>query len=238
MATLTDLINDPTIPAHLREQIAQSQIETAQQGAELVSPSEGDLSELIGGKMKVTHQHQAGTGKMLIYDSDTGEPREILQYMAAKTLMKQRNGKPAFTLTPTKVYRLGDVMCYLHPDHPDRGRLREMGLDATKDCGYGGDRPPAAHLASEYDRDLHMEHRHGREWKVITSALEEQRRQEQVDMQREQIEAMRSMAGAAMKGPATEATATVQAYYCQDCPRFFDTEQGLKVHEGRDHKGA
>ena len=237
MATLTELLADPSIPQHLKEQIAQAQVETIQQEAELFAPSDGELSELIGGKGKVTHQHAAGTGKMTLYDTSTGEPREgVNQYAVAKALVKKRDGKPAFSLQPTKTFVRGQVMCYLHPDHPQREYLRGLGLDETQDCGYGSDRPPAAHLASEFDRDVHMEKKHGRPWKVIQANKTEMQRQEQLDMQREQMAAILALAGS--KGPTTEATAPVTAYYCRDCPRFFDTEQGLKVHEGRDHKGA
>lgn len=197
------MVDTDTLPAGLRQQLLEVEVENSfkVEDSDFFTPGDSEVAALTGGKMKQTTKHPLGAGFMLIYDSDTGEPRPVMRYMAAKFLAKQRNGKPAFTLKPTKEYKLGGFMCYLHPDHPERELLREMGLDETKDCGYGSDRPPAAHLASAYHRDRHMEKRHKDEWASVLSHRAEAERADARRMQQEQIDAMREMAAAASGQP-------------------------------------
>lgn len=194
-----------TLPRHLQEQILAAELERDAdpviQESDFFTPGDGEVAALTGGKMRRTATHPGGMGYITLYDTSTGEPRRVLQYMAPKILMKQRNGRPAFSRTPTKEFKLGDVMCFLHPDHPERETFRAMGLDETKDCGFGSDRPPAAHLASPFDREQHMMHRHSREWQVILNYRAEQERLDARRMQQEQIDAMREMAAAAIGQP-------------------------------------
>lgn len=112
-----------------------------------------------------THAEQAKDisdpkDNITMYHTETGEPRTFPKYMAVKTAAKRlRNGQRAFTDEPVVEFVQGNVKCLLHPDHPRRKELNEIGLSG-RTC-------PAAHLASEYDMSEHMRRKHRRESAVI-----------------------------------------------------------------------
>jgi len=159
-------------------------------GTAFFATGDADVDAALAEPMAPKSSNQ--TAFKTIYDTETGEPREIPVTLLGKTLIKRRNGKPAFSLTPLKEFVRGEVMCFLHPDHPDYNGLRAVGLGG-KVCG-GGETPPAAHLMSEFDRDLHMQHRHAREWAVLKEYRERKEREEERDLRRQEIQAMQAMA--------------------------------------------
>jgi len=162
----------------------------------------GKLPKFMSGDADVDAALDGGSGTMtatpesvdtvVIYDTSTNEPREVLVNMLRKTMQKRRGNKPAFSITPLGEYVQGHVMCYLHPDHPDRKWLASVGV--TKLCETvlpDGTTVSAGNLASEYDRDLHMQHKHRREWAVIKEARERQEREADRELRREEVAAMR-----------------------------------------------
>lgn len=183
MSSFSDIAN---------EQILEAQVAAvkAAGGNAVFATGDPEVDTALAAPMNVTSTNQSEY--RTVYETETGEARQIPVTLLGKTLVKRRNGKPAFSLTPVKEYVRGSVMCFLHPEHPDYASLRAMGLTGRV-CG-GGDTPPAAHLASEFDRDLHMQHRHAREWAVIKEHRERTEREEERRLRREEIEAMKAMA--------------------------------------------
>ncbi len=166
--------------------------------------------------------------RTIIYHIETGEPREILVNMLAKTLRKKSNGKPVFSMTPPdKKPFLGNVLCWLHPDHPDREEFDAMGLQG-RTC-------PKSTISSDYEAGQHMQHRHRREYQVITDYRESQRDEEMRNFQRQQMELLQKLAEKAVGGNGGSAP---QIFYCQleGCTRFFDNAKALEAHGARDHK--
>lgn len=206
--------------------------------------SDSAVSGSLATQPRMTHTAE---DRWPIWNTETGERVLLPVNMLRKTLVKRRAGKVAFIAEAADddgnpdgqrpagvpVWVMGGVMCYLHPDHPDRKKFDAMGLSG-RFCGdVTMGIPPAAHLASEYDRDQHMAHRHRREWGVIKNALEEEGKREDREIQRESIQAM--MALAKQRQGVSDAPAI---FYCdaEGCSRFFDSAQGKAMHMSRDHK--
>ena len=187
---------------------------------------------LEGGHMALT---TTAADRVVVYDTSTGEPREILVNMLAKTLKKKRAGQPAFSLTPTVEYRMGNKLCMLHPDHPDRELFVSLGV--TKICGEGTT-APAGKLASDLDVRTHMEHRHKREWLTIQEHYAQVEKQDDRDRQDRLAEAMlKAVQSRSESLPPVDGT---QIHSCAigGCKRFFDSPQGLAMHRTKEHGGA
>ena len=109
--------------------------------------------------------------------------------MLSKTLRKKMpDGMPAFSVTPTVEYKLGQFKCWLHPEHPDREVWDAEGL-AGVICESG-------HLASEFHVRRHMENKHSDESKAITEIRDRKERDENRRMQIETQRAMLALATA------------------------------------------
>lgn len=148
-----------------------------------ISSSESQVKDISDPKDNVT-----------LYHTETGEPRTFPKYMAAKTAKKKLpNGKLAFTDSEGieklgVTYTMGTVKCRLHAEHPDRAMLDSIGLRG-RTCPAGG-------LASAYDMNEHMRHKHRRENAIIQEHEGRQREDAQLAAQaatqqimREQVEA-------------------------------------------------
>lgn len=116
--------------------------------------------------------------------------------------------------------------CRLHPTADDREWLDRIGL-MGREC-------MKANIPSQFALEQHMTMKHKAEWKVIQREEEAKTEREARDVARMQAEAMLALAG---RGGGEQA-ADVTVYRCREggCSRFFDTEQGLAIHKGRDHK--
>lgn len=187
--------------------VLEAQIDAAKRAPNFAVFKSGDDdidNALMNGGMQVA---SAGSDTRTLYNTETGEPVEVRVAFLAKTLMKRRAGnKPAFSTTPPpgKTYGRGTVKCLLHPEHPDYPKLAAIGL-VNKVCG-GGDAPgstaPAGALASEFDLELHMQHKHAREYATIKAYRERLEKEEEREMRRQEIAAMREVAAvAARRGP-------------------------------------
>lgn len=168
-----------------------------------------------------------GRRRVTIYSMQTGEPIPVPAYMVQDVMdRKLPGGGFAFTSDSEKApeYKLGTVKCFLHPDSPDRPILNEIGLGRAV-C-------PAAHLASEYEKRLHGQHRHGKQWKAYQEYLERQERQEEKNHRNQQLEATLAMARAA--GGQVAAVTLVSAH-CDDCgkdlPQSKSPDKSLAMHQ-------
>ena len=155
----------------------------------------GEVADFLeGGKMA---QMSTAEDKITIYDTSTGEPRNILVNMLAKTLKKRRGGKPAFSMKEEEapVYARGNIICYLSPNHPDRDYYRSLGINQECTTLMKDDTPVHAdHLASEMDREIHMSHKHPRAWAIIQGAIAKAERDEELALRREGMAAIRALA--------------------------------------------
>lgn len=131
--------------------------------------------------------------RVTLYRMDTGEPVPVPAYMVEGIMANAKlpSGGFAFTSDASKApeYKLGTVKCFLHPDSPERPVLEEIGL------GYAF--CPAAHLPNEYEKRLHGQHRHRKQWDAYQDYLARQERKKQEDRQDKQLEATLAMARAA-----------------------------------------
>lgn len=114
-----------------------------------------------------------------LYATATGEPRPVpvwtLEGKNSILLRKNADGTPVFSTKPpaNKPWALGTYPCLLAAGHPDRDRYIDMGLGVEPCKGE--------HLASPYQVEMHMRHRHSQEWKTIQDAEMRARDQRQQD---------------------------------------------------------
>lgn len=188
-----------------------------------------DMKSVIDGVVTL----QSTTGKTRVYDRETGVSSDILNSRLKDTLKRRyprdhpMAGRTVFLLKPLVDAPQGNVLCLLHPEHPRRAYLDTIGL-RNKFC-Y------SAHIASEYDLDGHMRHRHSKEWAIMERARQDDKDQEGRQLLRQQTELLARMSGQAIPEPSPSAPAI---YQCPACPRFFDTPQGLRLHRIKEHKNG
>jgi len=183
-----------------------------------------DVKAVIDGVINLN----STTGTTRVYDRETGVASDILNSRLKDTLKRRYPrdhpmvGKTVFLLRPLVEAPQGKVVCLLHPEHPQREYLDSIGL-RNKFC-Y------SAHIASEFDLDGHMRHRHSKEWAIIERARTREREDEGRQLLKQQTELLAKMSG--------QTTATPQIFRCdaEGCTRFFDSAQGLAMHRNRDHK--
>ena len=161
--------------------------------------------------------------RAIIYDTETGEPREVLVNMLAKTLKKKRDGRPAFSVTPTKEHKLGSVPCWFNPASDQYAWISSIPGLETFECA-------SAHLASEFDAELHAQHRHVNRYKRVKDFEERREKAAAKDAQERQIAAMLAMAG------SKAAEDGIFRCKVEGCPRFFDNDNARSTHQSRDHK--
>lgn len=189
-----------------------------------------DVKAVMGENASITLDSTAGI--VPLYDRATGVMSATLSDQLKANLKKRypndhhMAGQLVFSLQPTIEPPRGNVKCLLHPEHPDRAHLDSIGLRG-KFC-------PAAHIASEFDLEAHMEHRHHREWDTIQRERDHEREEEGRQLLRQQTELLAKMGGQEI-GDADESPSL---HYCrvEGCERFFDSERGRDLHERKEHK--
>ena len=186
-----------------------------------------EANEYLAAPMKVT---STAEDRAIIYHRETGEPREVLVNMLAKTLKKKNpDGSRVFDVSPTKEYKQGAVPCWFNPKSERYAAISQIpGLENFV-C-------QSEHLASEFDAEQHCKTRHDRRYLRVKDYLDRKEREDDRARQDRQIEAMLAMAGA--KAPELPPLVSEPAlFYCRvgDCPRFFDSEQSAVLHRAK-HK--
>lgn len=135
-------------------------------------------------------------GYVVVYDRATAE-RSVVSRNNLPQVLKKRNeqGQQVFTTRkPDFAPKRGKVKCQLHPDIRT-AEMEEMGLPVcTK-----------ANLTSSYQQRLHMQHRH----KSAYEALEEQRKLEREQEERESRLAIARIVGGAPQPSRAARTAPV-----------------------------
>lgn len=156
--------------------------------------------------------------------------------------------------------RLGEILCWLHPESPDREWLDTVGLVGLE-CNDGNKQAKNhSTFISVMEMEKHVERKHPMTWATVERARVEQRRLEDRATADRQFEAMMAMANrgapqveappapvvnplppnispASFTQPGTMSASGVEVWNCTQCEHDpFDTEQGLKIHVGREHK--
>lgn len=214
--------------AAVEEQLTQFAVDTLKnrraEGFHDIQTGVPELDAALAEPMNGMRLTSTAEDRTIVYDTTTNEPREILVNMLAATLKKRRaDGKMAFTTAPMGEYKLGETLCWLHPEHPRRGEWDALGLRGIV-CH-------SAHLASTFDARLHMEHRHARAWGVIKEELDRLTKEEDRALMRQLI-AERQQASPSAPLP------TIFPCTVEGCTRFFDNPQARGTHEARDHREA
>lgn len=133
-------------------------------------------------------------GYVLVYDRTTAE-RSVVSRNNLPQVLRKRNeqGQRVFTTRkPDFAPKRGTVKCQLHPDERT-AEMDEMGLPTCS----------KANLTSQYQQRLHMQHRH----KSAYEALEEQRKLEREQEERESRLAIARIAGGAPRTSAPKPAA-------------------------------
>ena len=164
-------------------------------------------------------------GKLVrIYDTKTGYVSTVLPYMLKNVMkMTHKDGSPRFSRTQNVKPAEGSSWCFLNKNHPDNAQVREMGIVAQ--CSK------PVPLLSVVHAERHAETRHSDNWKAYQRMLQERRDDEQREFQRLQLEVLRMQ----VAGNAGTAAPTVFACRMDGCARFFDTDDGRKIHESKPH---
>jgi hypothetical protein len=152
---------------------------------EFFSVADTEVSEAMEGQpFKVT---KTQADKMVVYDKN-GVPSTILKYMLSKKLQQ------GFTIQDPGTRIEGTILCYLHPESEEREWLDSIGLRGRVcDPEFGKHK---SKIPTEWDRELHMKHKHKQEWETISRAQARQEREETMRFQRVQAEALERMAAA------------------------------------------
>lgn len=188
-----------------------------------VLPADSEVDAHLAAPMSMT---STAADRAIIYDQRTGEPREVLVNMLAKTLKKKDNGKRVFDVSPPAgvKYTQGTIPCWFNPASEKFAEIQAI-------PGLAGFECPAAHLASEFDAELHAKHRHDRRYARVKDYMDRKERDEERAIQRASVEAMLKLAG----GAAGNAAPAIFACRVDGCARFFDSEDGRKIHESKPH---
>ena len=112
-----------------------------------------------------------------------GLPSQILPHMRVEKLaLRQADGTPVWTdVDPGVRPEAGNVLCLLHPDHPDRAKYTAMGLGVCHNSHIWNE---------EYELELHMKAKHRKEWATIERAREKEREARRDEQQERMIEAL------------------------------------------------
>ena len=181
----------------------------AEQVRDLKQQVEGLATEALPGVVFI--EIDEGRELVTIYSTEDGRPVTIPAYMVPPVLDRRReDGQYRFVADKDKApeYKLGTILCFMHPDAPERATLDAAGL--------GGKFCRKHTLPSDYAATIHGEHRHRQEWAAYqryVAGQKEAKREQRLD---EQLEATLSIARAqgsqAVEAQAPQAVET-------DCPR-------------------
>lgn len=154
--------------------------------------------------------------RVTIWSMQTGEPLSFPKYMVPGLLeTRLRDGRFAFTGNQEEApeYKLGEIKCFLHPESAERPILDKIGL-AGASC-------PAAHLANDYEKWQHAQHKHKKQWAAYQAYIGKQETEAYRQQQSAQLEATleiaRGVSGQRPPAPSPPVDRDVSNYACAAC---------------------
>lgn len=192
------------------ERVEQARdLRTALGGLDAGDEKEIQFTEWSPGRVYVT-----------IWSMESGEEISVPRYQAVAALNQRGpGGNYRWTtkkeLAPTPKVR--SVKCFLHPESAERAFLDEIGIAVT--CLND-------HLASEPSKWTHARNRHPTAYAAYQDETNRREKASTMEQQRQQTEAMLSLAGSA-RG---------ESLACAVCGQEAKSLAGLKAHE-RSHAG-
>ncbi len=188
-----------------------------------------DLTGQLGGIGKqempeiLFQEISPGREPVTVYSVEDGRPVDVPAYMLGAVMTKTLDdGRFMFVAEKENApeYKLGTVLCFLHPDSPMREVVEAVGLGAIK-CRK-------ATLASDHSKRLHGQHRHKQEWSAVQEYLEDKKEEKREARQDKQLEATLSIARGGQ---------TVELVKCsvEGC-KYEGTKRQLSGHKMGAHK--
>jgi len=174
-------------------------------------------------------QMMSTADKISVWNIHSGRRSDILSDQLRFQLRKRfpanhpLAGQRVYSLKPVEGPALAQLKCWLHPGHELRPWLDSIGL-MGKTC-------MADKIPTDYAVRTHMRRKHSGVYDLIQDERSKEETRRQNDLQERQLAAMERLSGGA--------TQEKRGYDCpvEGCERFFDSEQGLRLHMAKEHKG-
>lgn len=176
------------------------------------------------GTVNVRYPNNLPGQKVRIYDTRSGYSSDVLPYMLPAVMkMQWAAGGLMYSRRPTVSPPSGTSWCFLNPEFPDRERVMAAGVGHIR-CSK------PAPLLSVVHATRHAETRHGDSFKIYQGYIREQIEAEERQFRQMQMEVMRGQLSQQASTPAGN------AFRCDaaGCARFFDSDQGLKIHKSKE----
>ncbi len=193
------------------EQIAKN----AERQRDLRQQVQGLATETLDGVVFI--EIDEGRELVSLYSTEDGREIQIPAYMVPPVLDRRReDGEFRFVAEKARApeYKMGTILCFMHPDAPERATLDAAGL--------GGKFCRKHTFPSDYSKVIHGEHRHKQEWAAYSRYVAGQKEAMREQRSDEQLEATLSIARAAQGSQAVD----------PDCPRC-DWQQGASTKNRR-----
>ena len=130
-----------------------------------------------------------GREPVTVYAVEDGRSVAVPAYMLNSVMTKTLDdGRFMFVADPKDApeYKMGDIVCFLHVDAPERVIIEEIGLGAVKCRKHT--------LPSRHAWRMHGQHRHKQEWAAYQEFIEDRKEEKRETRQDEQLEATLSIA--------------------------------------------
>lgn len=205
--------------------------------ASMVATVDGEVDESAPGLTSRVVKGQTSEAWVHLYSTKDGTVSTVtVENARKKTKMYDAAGKPSWSTRPIPGFEYTRdkvtgrpikvnphaLKCRLHVDSEDREWLDSIGL-AGQEC-------PKSNIPSQFRLQRHMEIKHKAEWATIQREENESKEQESRGLMRMQAEAMQALAQRGMGEMPP-------IFICRQdgCSRFFDSEDGRKIHESKPH---
>ncbi len=189
--------------AHVEEELARAKNEQGVGDA----PSLDELQKILKGTGNTLGGLQSSAEDMIVYNRYDGEPSTITTDQAGQRLRVRFDdshpwaGKLVWTTkAPESPPRPGVLLCPLHPESQERAYMDEL--------RFTGILCRKSNMKTEMDVQDHFQGKHKKIYKAVEADKERQIKLQQMELMREQTNAMKAMAAAqGANGTGTETTA-------------------------------
>ena len=208
--------------------------ETQQERVETIRDIQKEAARLAGEDAPqeiIFKDISPGRKKMSLWRIRDGREIQVPRYMLANVLAKQENGEYIFTGKKSDAveYKPGTVLCFLHADSPEQPILAEIGLSVNP-CRKST-------LQNNHSKRMHAKHRHKQEWEAYQEHLDDQKEQQAIARQAEQLEATLSIARGAVAPTARGEIVTGESDRLSACSEESCDYTGTAA-QLRGHKNA